>query len=176
MSKISERKKDILHMLATNDNIKIESIARRIKAGQISGLRVVTSSIAVAEVLGDLCDVTILGGKVRLSRKDLYGPIVEKKIKLFRAHKSFIGTDGITQKDGLMTTDQFTSKIDEEMISRSAEVILLTDSSKFNRPSFVSYARLEDIDIIITDNGLENSLRRNYESLGIRIITAEIDQ
>jgi len=75
-----------------------------------------------------------------------------------------------------MTTDQFTSKIDEEMISRSAEVILLTDSSKFNRTSFVSYARLEDIDIIITDTGLENNLRRDYENIGIRIITAEIDQ
>jgi DeoR family fructose operon transcriptional repressor len=153
-----------------------ESIARMIEADQIKGLRVVTNSIAVAEALGDLCEVTILGGKIRVSRKDLYGPLVEKSIKLFRAHKAFIGADGITIKDGLMTTDEFTSKIDEEMIDRSDEVILLADSTKFNSPSFVSYATLDAINIIITDKSLDNTLRKDFEDLGIRIIMADLKE
>jgi DeoR family fructose operon transcriptional repressor len=151
-----------------------ESIARLIEAEQIKGLRVVTNSIAVAEVLGTSCEVTILGGKVRLSRRDVYGPLVEKNIKLFRAHKAFIGADGITIKDGVMTTDEFTSKIDEEMIDRSDEVILLADSSKFDSPSFVSYATLDAIDTLVTDTGLDPGVRKEYEDLGIKLIIADI--
>ena len=58
------------------------------------------------DVFGDLCEVIILGGRVRLFRRDIFGPIVDRKIKMFRAHKAFIGAGGLTQKDGLMTTDE----------------------------------------------------------------------
>jgi len=151
-----------------------ECIARLIEADQIRGLRVITNSVAVAEVLGTSCEVTILGGKVRLSRKDVYGPLVEKNIKLFRANKAFIGADGITLKDGIMTTDEFTSKIDEDMIERSDEVILLVDSSKFGSPSFVSYAALDAIDTLVTDTDLDTGVRKEYEDLGIKLILAEL--
>jgi DeoR family fructose operon transcriptional repressor len=110
-----------------------------------------------------------------LYRKDLFGPLVEKNIKLYRAHKAFIGADGITMKDGLMTTDEFTSKIDEDMIDRSDQVILLADSSKFDSPSFVSYATLDAVNVIVTDSGLDTGLRKEYEKLGIKIIIAEFE-
>ena len=98
----------------------------------------------------------------------------KKNIKLFRANKAFIGADGISQKDGVMTTDEFTSKIDEEMIERSDEVILLVDSSKFENPSFVSYAPIDAVDTLVTDTYLDADIREKYEELGIKVIVAEI--
>ena len=94
---------------------------------------------------------------------------------MFRAHKAFIGADGITQKDGLMTTDENTSRIDEEMIQRSDEVILLIDSSKFEQPSFVSYSDLENIDRIVTDMHLPDRIKAIYEKQGVRMYYAPIE-
>jgi DeoR/GlpR family transcriptional regulator of sugar metabolism len=146
-----------------------QAIAYKIEGGRLAGLSVITNSLAVAEVLGDLCKVVLLGGQVRLFRRDVTGLVLEKNIRMFRAHKAFIGTDGVTAKDGLMTTDELTSKVDEEMIRRSEQVILLADSSKFDNPSFVSYAGLKDIDVIISDEGLKPEQRREYESAGVRL-------
>lgn len=152
--------------------IMAEYLMRRLEAEQLGGIRVVTNSIAVAENLGMLCEVILLGGRVRPRRRDIFGPIVEKNIKMFRANKAFIGTDGITLRDGLMTTDEYTSKIDEEMISRSDQVMLLADSSKFNTPSFVSYARIESVDYIITDNRIKNEVLRAYHKFDVKILRA----
>jgi len=147
-----------------------ESIARRIEGDQVTDITIVTNSIAVAEVLGDLCKVIILGGQVRLFRKDLYGPLVEKNIRMFRADKSFIGADALSLKDGLMTTDEYTSKIDEEMIRRGSEVILVVDSSKFNSVSFVSFANVNNIDIIISDRGVDDAVKKEFEGKGVKLI------
>jgi len=150
-----------------------EAAALRIKSEQLKDLTVITNSITVAEALGDLCKMILLGGHIRLYRKDTYGPLVEKNIKMFRAHKAFIGADGLTLEEGLMTTDEYTSRIDEEMINRSKQIILVADSTKFNSPSFVSYALIEDIDICITDKDIDEQVKNEYEARGIKIIVAE---
>jgi len=150
-----------------------EAVTLRVKSEQLKNLTVITNSIAVAEVLGDYCKMILLGGRIRLYRKDVCGPLVEKNIKIFRAHKAFIGADGLTLEEGLMTTDEYTSKIDEEMINRSEQAILVADSTKFNMPSFLSYAHLKDIDICITDKGIDEQVKNEYEARGVKIIVAE---
>jgi len=149
-----------------------EAVANRIKADQLQGIKVVTHSLIVAETLGDLCEVIILGGAVRLFRMDCHGPIVEKNMQMFKADKAFVGADGITLKDGLMTTDEYTARIAEEMINRSTQAYLLVDSSKFDNPSFVSIASLKDIDFIVTDDKLTNNTKSQYEKQGVKIILA----
>jgi DeoR family fructose operon transcriptional repressor len=149
-----------------------EAVANRIKADQLRGLKVVTHSLIVAEALGDLCEVIILGGAVRLFRMDCHGPIVEKNLHLFKADRAFIGADGLTLKEGLMTTDEYTAEIAEEMIHRSNQAYLLVDHSKFDSPSFVTIARLEEVDFIITDENLSSRVKSEYEAYGVSIILA----
>jgi DeoR/GlpR family transcriptional regulator of sugar metabolism len=62
--------------------------------------------------------------------------------------------------------------VDKEMVRRSDQVVLLADSSKFDNPSFVSYAALKDIDIVISDEGLGPDLRRGDETAGVRLVIA----
>jgi len=149
-----------------------KALAMQIESKKITNLSIVTNSIIVAEVLGNLCKVFILGGEVRLFRKDISGPIAEKSMRMFRANRAFIGADAISIKDGLMTTDAYTSRIDEEMIKRSNQVILVADSSKFNRYSLVSFAKISDVDLIITDNQLKEEIKQEYQEQGIRIVKA----
>ncbi len=57
----------------------------------------------------------------------------------------------------------------QQAVARYQQVVLLADSSKFDNPSFVSYAALKDVDIIISDGGLKPEQRREYESAGVRL-------
>ena len=149
-----------------------EAVANRLRAGQLKKLKVVTHSLIVAEVLGDLCEVILLGGTVRLYRMDCHGPVVEKNLQLFKADKAFIGADGISLRDGLMTTDEHTAMIAEMMIKQSSTVYLLVDSSNFENPSFINIAGLDDVDFIVTDNKLAESLHSKYKKRDVNIITA----
>ncbi|MGQ9615926.1 MAG: DeoR/GlpR family DNA-binding transcription regulator [Spirochaetota bacterium] len=166
--------RDILFLDSGTTVLSVAKVlARRIESKEITDLSIVTNSIIVGEVLGNLCKVFLLGGEVRLSRKDISGPIAEKFIRMFRANRAFIGADALSINDGLMTTDTYTSRIEEEMIKRSDQVVLVVDSSKFNKYSMVSFARLTDIDLIITDNQLSEEIKREYEEHGTRILIAE---
>jgi DeoR family fructose operon transcriptional repressor len=147
-----------------------EAVANRIRAGQLRNLKVVTHSLIVAETIGDLCEVILLGGAVRLLRMDCHGPIVEKNLYLFKADKAFVGADGLTLKDGLMTTDEYTARIAEEMIHRSAQSYLLVDHSKFHSPSFVTITGLETVDFIITDSKISPKVKSDYERRGVKFI------
>lgn len=152
-----------------------EAVANRIRAGKLERLKVVTHSLIVAEVLGDLCEVILLGGAVRLYRMDCHGPVVEKNLQMFKSDKAFIGADGISLTDGLMTTDEHTAMIAEMMIRQSSTVYLLVDSSKFENPSFINIVGLDNVDFIVTDDKLTGTLQSKYEKRDIKIITASIN-
>ena len=153
-----------------------QALDQRIKSGQINNLTIITNSMAVADVLGDSTKLILLGGHVRLNRRDVCGPFAEKSIKMFRAHKSFIGADGITVDGGLMTTDEYTSRIDEEMIARSQKVVLVADSSKFYNTSFITYGKIDDIDIIVTDEALDPSIADDLKNKGVGLKIANINE
>ncbi|MNL28354.1 Glucitol operon repressor [compost metagenome] len=59
------------------------------------------------------------------------------------------------------------------MISISQKVIVVTDSSKFNKRSLAFIANITDIDTIITDSGIPDDERIKLENAGIEVIIAD---
>jgi DeoR family fructose operon transcriptional repressor len=45
----------------------------------------------------------------------------------------------------------------------------LIDSSKFGRASLVSIARAQDLDVIVTDAGLDDGAAEQYRTEGVRL-------
>ena len=48
--------------------------------------------------------------------------------------------------------------------------IVLADSSKFRRRGFSKIANIEDIDIIITDAGIPDSIASRIEEIGVELM------
>ena len=46
----------------------------------------------------------------------------------------------------------------------------LTDSSKFQRRSFVKIASMDEIDMIITDNGITEEQRLKFEKMPLDLV------
>ena len=58
------------------------------------------------------------------------------------------------------------------MIDIAKEVILVSDSSKFNRKSLAHICAPSKIDVIITDEGLSPADQKQLEDSGIRVLIA----
>jgi DeoR/GlpR family transcriptional regulator of sugar metabolism len=57
-------------------------------------------------------------------------------------------------------------------MQRAREVILLADSSKVGKRSFAGAGRLDEVDILVTDTGIDERAVRALKRRGIRVIAA----
>ncbi len=153
-----------------------EALSLRIQTGALKELVVLTNSLSHIENLAHWCKVILVGGEIRVERRDVCGALAEKNLALFHVDKAFFGTDGILPARGFMTTDERTSKMNEVVLRSSTHGFVLADAEKFNRPSFASYAALGEIETIITDGGLRDDLLALFLEAGARIERVPVDQ
>ena len=147
------------------------SLVNRIKAGELSDIVIVSNSLANFDPIADYCKVILLGGEVRLSRLDVCGSVAEEVLKKFHITKAFLGADGVSLKKGFMTTDERTAQMSEIVLADADSSMVLVDSSKFDKSSFISYANPSMIDEVVTDWNLPDSICQNFEQIGYKIKT-----
>ena len=127
----------------------------------IPGLKVLTSSLAIASVLHghDNIDLVLLGGNARKSSPDLFGPLTEENLLQFRTNLAILGADAVNRQ-GVYTTDPETSRVSKAIIAGSEKVVLVVDSGKFGRTSFSKCADWGKIFRVVTDSGIGSGDRR----------------
>ncbi len=125
-------------------------LAERLEKGKLKDVKFLTNSMANHQVLAPITDVILIGGEYRPKRKDFAGYASNRFIQQFNFTKCFLGADAISLTGGLMTTDADTASLVEIAIERSEKSIVLADSSKLGRTSFVSYSPLEKADVLVT--------------------------
>ena len=59
------------------------------------------------------------------------------------------------------------------MIRSARRIILVTDSTKFGKISITHFAGLDEVDTIITDEGIPQEYRSILEDRGIELIIAD---
>jgi DeoR family transcriptional regulator, fructose operon transcriptional repressor len=146
-----------------------EALAVKIQTGVLDNLVVVTNSLTHIDTLARWCKVILIGGEIRVERKDVCGTIGEKTLMLFHFDKAFLGADAISLNGGFMTTDERTSKINEIVIERTDKAYVLADSEKFRKSSFIQYATLTDVEAIYTDNGIREETLYAFRNAGAQI-------
>lgn len=93
-----------------------------------------------------------------------------------RADKAFISTGGLDLELGLTTYFYYEAEIKREMIRSARRIILVTDSTKLGKISITHFAGLNDIDTIITDEGITDEYRSVLSEQGIELLIAAQDQ
>ena len=58
------------------------------------------------------------------------------------------------------------------MVKSGQRVILLADHSKVGQEHFVRFAGLEDIDVLVTDSGLDDGTTMEFEAAGVEVVRA----
>lgn len=115
-------------------------------------------------------EITMTGGEFRRSTESLVGPIALDAIGRLNVRLAFVGTDGFSLEHGLTTHHIEGAEIVKAMKAHAKSTILVADSFKYGKAGFADVLPLSAVDLIITDNHLEESSDAELREAGIKVI------
>jgi DeoR family fructose operon transcriptional repressor len=109
----------------------------------------VTNGIAHAKQLAkNGCKVFVLGGELKETTEAIIGLVAATNLQKYNFSKAFIGTNGISEKQGFTTPDTDEAMLKAIAIERSFVSYVLADESKFGKVSAVTFAPLDSACIV----------------------------
>ena len=166
-----------VELLAQDDTVYLDSGSTVLEAARLlrgwSRLTVVTNSLPAAnELAGRGPRLIVIGGELRATSLALVGPLTEHLLGTLHVDRALMGTFALSLEEGLTTTDPAEAWTKELVMGRAREVILLADSRKVGTRSFISAGRLDDVDVLVTDTGIDERTTRSLERRGLKVIKA----
>jgi DeoR/GlpR family transcriptional regulator of sugar metabolism len=164
-----------LEYIEDNDTIYLDGgstvlgLARRLESKR--NLTIVTNSLmAAAELMESQHRLILLGGEFRGLSRTLVGPLTSKIVNSLHINKAFMGTIGFTVEDGISTTDPNEAYTKELIMNRAQKVIVMVDSSKIGVPSFAVSGSIADVDVLISDAGLSEKIKKQLKKKNIEVV------
>ncbi|MDM9622811.1 DeoR family transcriptional regulator [Rhizobium sp. AC44/96] len=135
-------------------------------------LMVITNNINVANRLRILpaIEVVIAGGVVRGSDGGIVGEAAVDFIRQFKVDYAVIGASAIDADGALLDYDFREVKVAQAIIANARHVVLVADSTKFERTAPVRIAQLSQVNTFITDQCVTPSIRQLCLENDVRLI------
>ena len=131
----------------------------------VPGLTIVTNSLRVMNAfsgtrgLDGTADSVILTGGVRTASDALVGPMADLTIRSLHFDLLFLGCFGFDAEAGLTTPNLAEAETNRTFIRVARRVVLLADHTKWGVVSLSSFARLNEVDVLVTDDLLPADAR-----------------
>lgn len=135
-------------------------------------ITVVTNDLQIAVKLAANPSISLIctGGIARPNVFSLQGSQVESFFSNLKVDKTFLGADAIHSDGTISNANIEEVPIKQAMIRAAKQVILIADSSKFEKTGFAKVCHLSDVAVIITDSGVPKSALDLIGSLNIKVI------
>jgi DeoR family fructose operon transcriptional repressor len=120
-------------------------------------VHVVTNSLITALTLSrrGIRELTVLGGAVRTKRHAMVDDTTRAELQHLAIDVVFMSCDGLSFQHGLTTPYREEFTIKRAMIERARRVVALVDQSKFGNVQMFSFARFDEIDVLVTDTRVD---------------------
>ncbi|MCX4510621.1 DeoR/GlpR family DNA-binding transcription regulator [Streptomyces sp. NBC_01619] len=137
----------------------------------VPDLTVVTNSVRVADVFHTEQRATttagqrpgaatvVLTGGVRTPSDSLVGPVADQAIRSLHFDVLFLGVHGISVEAGLSTPNLAEAETNRRFVRSARRVVVVADHTKWGTVGLSSFARLEEVDTLVTDAGLPAEAR-----------------
>lgn len=137
-------------------------------------LVVVTHAVPVAARLAGLPNVELhlLPGRVRPSTQAAVGADTVTALGRIRADVAFVGTNGISVEHGLSTPDLEEAATKRALVAAARRTVVVADASKVGQETAQRFADLADIDVIVTDAGIDPRDQAALEACGPEVVVA----
>lgn len=137
-------------------------------------LQVLTNSLHVVNALLPQAGTRILipSGSVFREQNIILAPAGEESMPRFHAPKLFMGAAAVGPQ-GVMQQDVILVAAERRLVDKAEQVILLVDSAKFVSSSGAIVCGLDEVDVLITDRGIDAAMKRVIEAAGVRLIIVE---
>lgn len=137
-------------------------------------INVLTNSFALAGVLleSGKCRVTLPGGELYRKQNIIVSAFEDDLIQRYHGSRMFMGTPGIGVH-GVMESDPLLIQAEQKLLRQAEQLVVLADSSKIGARAQLVFCPLGEVDILITDSGIDAGSRRLFEEAGIEVIVVE---
>lgn len=138
-------------------------------------LFVITPALKVALELYNRPNVEVLqlGGLIHQSSASAAGSFAERILEDISCDILFIGVDGIDLDYGFTITNLPEASLNQKMIHLAQKVVIMADSTKFERRGLGRVCTLDQVHYIITDDGVSPDIVKQIEERGVQVIIAK---
>jgi len=138
-------------------------------------ITIVTNAVNIAYMLApfEKTEIILSGGVIRPKSYEIIGTDTIKTISRFIFDIALIGVNGISSKYGLTTYNIEEAEIASLIIERSKKVWVVADYSKFGVTTPAIIAPLSKVDVIITDDKLDDKWIQISKEQGINLHIAK---
>lgn len=135
---------------------------------------IVTNSVPVATTLmtRTSADTLLIGGRLRKPTQGTIDDWALRALADITVDVAFLACNGVCVEHGLTTPDQRDAAVKRAMASCARRIVVLADHSKVGTDYFSRFLDLNEIDVLITDSGLDDELAEQIEHAGPRVVKA----
>ena len=141
----------------------------------IPRLTVVTNSLRVAEVLyeagRDDHTVVLIGGE-RTPSDALVGPVAVAALRRLHVDWLLMGVHGMDAEAGFTTPNLAEAETNRALVASARQVAVVADNSKWGVVGLSTIATLSEVDVVVTDTGLDTDARNVLQSSCGRLVLA----
>jgi len=136
-------------------------------------LNVITNSVPIAALLSaDLeTEVTFIGGYIYPRTGVSLGAMAQRQLEGLHATQLVMSCAGLAA-DGVFNSNQMMVDMERRMMQIAEKVILAADHTKLGQRAVAKQAELDELDVIVTDDGADPARREWLESLGKKVLFA----
>ena len=126
-------------------------LAKKLK--EKKGLTVITNSVELVVELSGVEGWTIIltGGRLKPESLALVGDQTQQSLRHYHVDKAVMSCKGIDLESGVTDSSEFHSQTKQSMLCCAKKRILILDSSKFDKVSFIDIAPLDAFDTVVTN-------------------------
>jgi len=136
-----------------------------------NGLMVITNNVNVVNLLQGSADIEVVvaGGVLRHADGGIVGEAAVEFIRQFKVDYAIIGVSAIDEDGSLLDFDYREVSVAKAIMAGARRTYLVADSMKFSRSAPVRIGHISDVDAVITDAALPDSIRMLCEESDVAI-------
>lgn len=164
--------KESVKLIKPNDTILMDGGSTTIAIAELLGefpITVITNDLKIANVLlaKNNVQLMVLGGTRIDKSSSLMGAQASEMLNRIRVNRLFIGTTGVSSEHGLTVINSMHADWKKQVINCADNITLLADSTKFGKVALVQFAMLSEVNEIVTDSNLNDTVKSQMEEKGI---------
>jgi DeoR family transcriptional regulator of aga operon len=137
-------------------------------------LTVVSNALNIAAELAvrQHIKIVVTGGVARPQSYELTGPLATGVLEQVTLDVAILGVDGIDAVGGATAHHEGEASINRLMTQRADRVVVAADSSKAGRRAFARICAADEVDVLVTDAGIDQAQSEGLAEAGVHVVLA----
>jgi DeoR family transcriptional regulator, L-fucose operon activator len=135
-------------------------------------MTVLTSALKVAVELAPkpLIQVVLLGGIISPRSLSCQGALTEQALECYHVQKAFLSCRGVDEERGLSEANDEQARLKKRMMALADHSYLMVDHTKLGLKSSFFFAKVNEVETLITDREPGDAMRDALRRAGARIV------